>query len=345
LTRPVGEPKVSQRDSGSVGDAQKEERWKYEAPTSMSGKPLRMSTAREEPAITPPPGACDCHCHVFGAEGVYPTVALDDYAPPVGPLDAYLAMAGDLGFERSVFVQPVTYGSDSSCVLDALREVGSETARGIGGIPDKNVGEATLAEWHRLGLRGLRVNYTPYKPYEAGFADAVLPDVARAAALVHELGWMLDIMTPNWLTMELLPHLNRMRVRFTLGHFGKLPAKNGTDHPDFRKLLGYLRDGESGCHVKIAAAYQVSDAPGFGDVAPMARALYEAAPSRVIWGTDWPHIRHEAHGNAPDLLALFGVWFPDIDDQRQILTDNPARLFGFSTAAAIGDRSAVQIGH
>jgi predicted TIM-barrel fold metal-dependent hydrolase len=284
--------------------------------------------------MTPPPGACDCHCHVFGPAGAYPAVALDGYSPAVASLEAYLAMAGDLGFERRVFVQPITYGGDNSCVLDALRVVGPEAARGIGGIPDKTVDDATLGEWHRLGLRGLRVNYTPYKPFEAGFAEAVLPDVLRAAALVRELGWMLDIMTPGWLTMELLPHLDRMRVPFTLGHFGKLPARNGIDHPDFRKLIGYLRDGEGGCAVKIAAAYQVSDMARFEDVEPLARALYEAAPGRVLWGTDWPHIRHESHGNARDLLALFGGWFPDAADRRRILTDNPAALFGFPAGSA-----------
>jgi len=310
----------------------------------MSGEPPRASTADPNPAITLPRGACDCHCHIFGPEGAYPTVALDGYQPPVGPLDAYLAMADGLGFERRVFIQPITYGRDNSCILDALRVVGSETARGIGGIPDNEVADATLVEWHRLGLRGLRVNYTPYKPYEAGFADAVLPDVTRAAALVRELGWVLDIMAPNWLTTELLPHLDRLRVPFTLGHFGKFPVRNGVEHPNFQTLLGTVRNGEGGCYVKIAAAYQVSDAPQFEDVEPLARALYEAAPARVIWGTDWPHIRHEQRGNARELLNLFVEWFPDADDQSQILAENPAELFGFSNAAAVADRSAIQPG-
>jgi predicted TIM-barrel fold metal-dependent hydrolase len=64
-------------------------------------------------------------------------------------------------------------------------------------------------------------------------------------------------------------------------------------------------------------------------VAPLARALYEAAPGRVLWGTDWPHIRHEDRGDAAALLELFGAWFPEEADRRRILVDNPARLFGF----------------
>jgi predicted TIM-barrel fold metal-dependent hydrolase len=279
--------------------------------------------------IALPPGATDCHCHIFGPTDRYPAVVPPGYSLPEGSLDDYLAMAGGLGFARRVFVQPVTYGGDSACILDALRLLGSDTTRGIGGIPDRKPSDATLAEWHRLGLRGVRVNFTPYKPHEAGFTQVALPDVERAAALVRELGWVLDILAPNWLTMELLPHLDRMRVNYTLCHFGKFPARNGVDHPDFQKLLGYVREGEGGCHVKIAAAYQVSERADCSDVAPLARALYEAAPGRVLWGTDWPHIRHEDRGDAAALLKLFGAWFPEAADRRRILVDNPARLFGF----------------
>jgi predicted TIM-barrel fold metal-dependent hydrolase len=279
--------------------------------------------------IALPRGACDCHCHIFGPADRYPAVAPPGYSLPTGTPEDYLAMAGRLGFERRVFVQPVTYGADSACILDALRALGADTSRGIGGIPEKTVPDATLAEWHRLGLRGVRVNYTPYKPYEAGFGQTALPEVERAAALVRELGWTLDILAPGWLTMELLPHLDRMRVPFTLCHFGKFPARNGVGHPDFRKLLGYVGNGEGGCHVKIAAAYQVSERADCSDVAPLARALYEAAPDRILWGTDWPHIRHEDRGDAAALLDLFGSWFPDEADRRRILVANPARLYGF----------------
>jgi predicted TIM-barrel fold metal-dependent hydrolase len=260
--------------------------------------------------IALPPGACDGHCHIFGPPDRYPAVVPPGYALPIGSLDNYLAMAGRLGFERRVFVQPVTYGADSSVILDALRSLGSDTTRGIGGIPDRTPPDATLAEWHRLGLRGIRVNYTPYKPYEAGFGEAALPEMKRAAAL--------------------LPHLDRMRVPFTLCHFGKFPARNGVGHADFQELLGYVREGEGGCHVKIAAAYQVSERADCSDVAPLAEALYEAAPDRILWGTDWPHIRHEDRGDAAVLLKLFGAWFPDEADRRRILVDNPARLFGFA---------------
>ena len=169
----------------------------------------------------------------------------------------------------------------------------------------------------------------PTSPYEAGFAEAILPEVERAAALVRDVGWMLDVMTPCWLTMELLPYLDRMKITYTLGHFGKFAAANGTDHSVFKELASRFAKGEGRCWIKLCAAYQVSDQPDFADVAPITRALYEAAPERVIWGTDWPHIRHEAVGNAGALLDLFAAWFPENADRQRVLVDNPARLFGF----------------
>jgi 2-pyrone-4,6-dicarboxylate lactonase len=279
------------------------------------------------PKTVPPAGASDCHCHIFGPAERYKPIIPPGYSLPVGSTADYLEMAGRLGFERRVFIQPITYGADSACILDAMRMIGP-SARGIGGIPEEKVADGVLAEWHRAGLRGMRVNHTPYKPDEAGFADHALPEIERAAALAREPGWMLEILAPWWLANELLPHLTRLDVPFSLCHFGKYPAALGTGHPEFRDLVARFRDSGN-FWIKIAAAYQISERPDLADVAPIAQAFYGAAPERVIWGTDWPHMRHEDHADAAALLDLFASWFPDEADRRRILVDNPARLFGF----------------
>jgi 2-pyrone-4,6-dicarboxylate lactonase len=279
------------------------------------------------PKTVLPAGACDCHCHVFGPAERYKPVVTAGYTLPVGSPADYLETAGRLGLERRVFIQPITYGPDSSCILDAMRMIG-QSARGIGGIPEGKVADAALSDWHAAGLRGMRVNHTPYKPFEAGFADHALPEIERAAALTRELGWMLEILAPYWLVKALLPHLTRLRVPFSLCHFGKFPAALGTGHPEFHELVARFRDSGN-FWIKIAAAYQISARADLADVAPVAQALYAAAPDRVIWGTDWPHMRHEEQGDTAGLLDLFASWFPDESARRRILVDNPARLFGF----------------
>ncbi len=64
---------------------------------------------------------------------------------------------------------------------------------------------------------------------------------------------------------------------------------------------------------------------------PYARALIEARPDRMIWGTDWPHVRVWDYPMPDDaaLLDLLGEWAPDAATRKAILTDNPATLYGF----------------
>jgi predicted TIM-barrel fold metal-dependent hydrolase len=63
---------------------------------------------------------------------------------------------------------------------------------------------------------------------------------------------------------------------------------------------------------------------------PFARALIDAAPERILWGTDWPHPNVRRHmPNDGDLVDLFALMAPDPRTQRAILVENPARLYGF----------------
>ena len=73
----------------------------------------------------------------------------------------------------------------------------------------------------------------------------------------------------------------------------------------------------------------MSKMPAFGDAAPIARSLIAAAPDRVIWGSDYPHLSfaHEVH--TEELFDLLETWAPDERMRRMILSDNPARCFGF----------------
>jgi predicted TIM-barrel fold metal-dependent hydrolase len=201
--------------------------------------------------------------------------------------------------------------------------------RGIVDI-DKNAPEAELARLNALGVRGVRINLSPVKPFESGFAPKLMPRIARLAARCAEIGWHLDFLTPGWLTAELMPTLKKLRLDFTLAHFGMFQAKEGADQPGFRQLLELLRAGERRCWVKLTGVYRMSSAPGFAEVAPMAHALMETAPDRLIWGSDYPHLSFADKVGTVQLWNLLGRWAPDEATRRQILVDNPRELFGFS---------------
>jgi predicted TIM-barrel fold metal-dependent hydrolase len=280
------------------------------------------------PDFKSPRLGCDCHFHVFGPAERYPYAGDLRYAPPLAPLEEFLALSRKLGLERFVFVQPSAYGRDNRCMLDAMREVGTEKCRGIADI-DENAPGAELLRLDALGVRGVRINVPPVKPCEAGFAATLLPRIERLRARCAELGWQLDFLTPGWLTAELMPTLEKMNIDYTIAHFGLFPAKEGVKQPGFRQLLELLRHGERRCWVKLTGIYRMSVAKGFADVAPMARALIEAAPDRVIWGSDTPHLSFADKVGSIELWNLLGQWAPDEATRRRILVDNPQRLFGF----------------
>ncbi len=280
------------------------------------------------PDFKSPPAGCDCHFHVFGPAGRYPLNQADlRYAPPVAPVEDFLALAKKLGIGRFVFVQPSAYGRDNRCMLDAMRETGTN-CRGIVDI-DESAPDAELERLDALGVRGVRLNLSPIKPFEAGFAPKLLPRIERLAGRCAEIGWQLDFLTPGWLTAELMPTLAKLKLDFTLAHFGMFLAKDGVKQPGFQQLLELLRRGERHCWVKLTGVYRMSVAEGFADVAPMARALIEAAPDRVIWGSDYPHLSFAEKVGSIELWNLLGKWAPDEAIRRKILVDNPQRLFEF----------------
>jgi predicted TIM-barrel fold metal-dependent hydrolase len=65
-------------------------------------------------------------------------------------------------------------------------------------------------------------------------------------------------------------------------------------------------------------------------VAPLTRAAVEAAPDRIVWGSDWPHVMLKGvMPNDAALMDLLGDWVPDAALRHCILVDNPAQLYGF----------------
>ena len=62
----------------------------------------------------------------------------------------------------------------------------------------------------------------------------------------------------------------------------------------------------------------------------MAIKLVEAAPDRMLWGTNWPHTKFKVMPNDTDLLETLLDWSKNDAVRKQILVDNPTKLYGFS---------------
>ena len=306
------------------------------AATGMAGS-LRCSGSSETTlSITPvrfpvPKRACDCHVHVFDP-GRFPFAASRTYTPESATAAQLLAMHRALHISRVVIVQPSVYGTDNSCLLDAMKQYGSE-ARGIAVLPTE-ISSATLDNMERAGIRGVRINL-------GTTANTNLDDARRrlksAIEQIQGRKWCVQIYAALPVIQGLSDLILASPVPVVLDHFGGAKAALGLQQPGFDKLLELVRS-EKG-YVKISGAYRASDQPpDYPDLVPLARGLIEANPHRILWGSDWPHPDTGAGRKPSDLSPLLRVddghlldllanWAPDTASRNAILVDNPATLY------------------
>jgi hypothetical protein len=93
-------------------------------------------------------------------------------------------------------------------------------------------------------------------------------------------------------------------------------------------LLDLVKNGEGYAHLKLTAPYRITLDPDYSDVIPLARAAFEAAPTRMVWGSDYPHASFGHHDTVKIFNLLLRI-FPDERDRKTVLADNPAELYGF----------------
>jgi D-galactarolactone isomerase len=221
-----------------------------------------------------------------------------------------------------VLVQPAGYGTDNACMLDALRALGDD-ARGVATVT-LQTSDAELDRLTRAGVRGARVLLFP------GGLVAV-DEIPSLAARIRPFGWHVQLQMDGRELPEHETMLAALPVPLVIDHNGKFIEPVAPDHPAVRTLIRLLASGR--CWVKASAPYETSKSgpPDYADVGEIACALIDAAPTRVVWASNWPN--GAVKGVKPDTRALFGLlerWAPDPRSRARILVDNPAELYGFA---------------
>jgi len=258
-------------------------------------------------------------------------VASRGYTPPEATVAELVAFREGLGMARSVLVQPSVYGTDNSCMVDALHELG-DSARGVAVVaPD--VADAELAALHAAGVRGIRINLE-----SSGNRDpqAVTARLGLYAERLAPLGWHIQIYTALPVLAQAADAIAALPVPVVIDHYG-LAA--GTGQPGFAALISLLRAGH--VYLKMSAPYRLDAPPPYAVLEPVARRLIEEAPARLVWASDWPHTDRVPGRAATDLhpyrriddadiLSRFLGWCPDDAVRKLILTDNPSRLYDFA---------------
>ncbi len=269
----------------------------------------------------PPPGAIDTHAHVFGPASRYPYTPDRSYTPDDATPQAYLALLDALGLDYGVIVQPTPYGTDNRRTLDAAAAHPKRLRAVVAVHPDVPVD--TLEEMHAKGARGTRVSNVARGGVPLESAEAV-------ARRVKHLGWHLLVMANRIeLVTAMKPILERLPVPVMIDHVAMMKVAQGLQTQGFRDLLELVRGGNT--WVKISHAYGITAAGApYEDLGPLVQELLAADPTRLLWGSDWPHPSHRDH--PPDdrvLLDAFAGWVPDEADRKLILVDNPARFYDF----------------
>ena len=273
-------------------------------------------------AFTPPAGATDAHCHVFGPAHAFPFAPEATYAPPDAGVDDFEVLQRRLGLSRAVFVQASCHGTDNSAMVDALVQ-GKGRYAGVAMI-DETFSDADIGALHDAGVRGTRFNFVAH----LGGA----PDLRVFWGLVDRVqpfGWHIVLHFDAKDLPKYAESLDRMPCPYVIDHMARVDADAGLDQEPFRALLELIRDERAWVKVSGAERLTADGGPPYDDVVPYAQALIAAAPDRILWGTDWPHpnVRHMPDdGDLVDVLASFA---PDEGVRHQILVANPETLYDF----------------
>lgn len=273
------------------------------------------------PRFTPPPGAVDAHCHVFGPMAQFPFSPKAKYLPEDAGPDMLFALRDRLGFSRNVIVQASCHGTDNSATLNAIARSEGK-ARGVA-VVDPAISDAELEKLHEGGMRGVRFNFL-----KRLVDDTPKDKFLEVARRVQPLGWHVVVYFEADILEEMRPFLDAIPALIVIDHMGRPDVSQGPDGADMRAFRSLL-DSRDDIWTKVTCPDRLDPkGPPWDDFARSVAPLVEDYPDRVLWGTDWPHPNMEKA--IPDdglLVDMIPRIAPTAELQRKLLVDNPMRLY------------------
>jgi len=288
--------------------------------TANEDRILSWHSAPSKPRFTPPPGAVDAHCHVFGPMAQFPFSPKAKYLPRDAGPDMLLALRDHLGFSRNVIVQASCHGTDNAATLNAIA-MAKGKARGVA-VVDPAIGEAELHTLHEGGMRGIRFNFIK-RLVEHAPKDQFIEVAKRLPK-----GWHVVLYFEANILEELRPFIDAIPVPLVIDHMGRPDVTQGPDGADmkaFRRLL----DSREDIWFKATCPDRLDPAgPPWDDFARSVAPLVADYPDRVIWGTDWPHpTMQDAISDDGLIVDMIPRIAPTAELQRKLLVTNPMRLY------------------
>ncbi|MCB1678669.1 MAG: amidohydrolase family protein [Halioglobus sp.] len=283
---------------------------------------LAFDPAPSVPTYSPPRGAVDAHCHVFGPGERFPYAAERKYTPCDAPKERLWALRDHLGFSRNVIVQGTCHGADNSALIDALLDAG-DRARGVATVR-ADVTDEELARLHTVGVRAIRFNFV-----RRLVDNLPLDSLAAIAKRVKALGWHVVIYFEAQDLPQFYDFFAGLPTTVVVDHMGRPDVSKPADGPEFELFLRLLREHPNiWSKVSCPERLSLTGPPHYRDVVPFARRIVERFPDRVLWGTDWPHPNMKTH--MPDdgkLVDVIPHIAPTAELRHKLLVDNPVALY------------------
>jgi predicted TIM-barrel fold metal-dependent hydrolase len=265
-------------------------------------------------------GGWDCHAHLFGPYDRYPLAADRSYTPPEALAEGYQALLARLGLAHGVLVHPSAYGDDFSLLFDALER--HANLRGVVVLR-----RDTTEPLDRLRQRGVRAaRFSNRSGAGANFAgSATFDDLIALAPRLADAGLHAELWTDTQVLPAIAERLALLPVPVVIDHMGGFDAVAGVDDPGFMCLRRLVADGRA--WVKLCAYRNLLGTPDPEQGQPFHEALLRANPERLVWGSDWPHLRVTPVPDAAQWLDTLRRWTPAGDTLARILVTNPDSLY------------------
>lgn len=262
----------------------------------------------------------DCHAHLFGPYDRYPLAADRSYTPPEALAQDYRALLARLGLSHGVLVHPSAYGDDFSLLLHALAQ--HAELRGV--VVVRRDTAQPLADLRRRSVRAARFSHR--SGAGANFAgSASLDDLIALAPRLADAGLHAELWTDCTVLPDIAEQLRTLPVPVVIDHMGGFDVDAGIAAPGFRALLALLESGR--VWAKLCVYRNLLASPDLERGRPFHDAMLSANPDRLVWGSDWPHLRVQPAPDATQLLATFRRWTANEVLANRILVSNPAALY------------------
>lgn len=264
----------------------------------------------------------DTHAHIF--QHNLKLAGNRRYSPDYdATIEQYLAHLDHCDLSHGVLVQPSFLGTDNSHMVSALRRF-PQRLRGTA-VVERDVDDETLDELAEAGVVGIRLNLIgqPLEDYRSAAWQTLFAKVARR-------GWSVEIQRGMEDLDAILPQILAAGVAVVIDHFGLPSGEIDPINSHHRGLLSLLSSEE--IWVKLSATYRSRSSP-----AQALRSIDRLRDAyghseRMLWGSDWPHTRFEDQADYGNQFSMMQTLLPDADERRQVLVDNPARLFKIGPA-------------